>query len=103
MRQERETQRAGIEGEGEEGESLAPGLEGIDPAALVRTAAEFARDNPHAAIGGAFAIGFLLGGGLTPRILTSIALIAGRRYATAAAREALAGIVQREIAAAAEE
>ncbi len=95
--QERGTQRARGEEEGEEAEALAPGLEGFDPAALVRAAADFARDNPHAAIGASFAIGFLLGGGLTPRILTSIALVAGRRYAATAAREALAGMVQREL------
>src|SRR5262249_35592630 len=46
-----------------------------------------ARDNPHAALAGAFAVGFLLGGGLTPRLLVSLALLAGRRYAAQIARE----------------
>jgi hypothetical protein len=77
--------------------ALAPDLSAIDPTQLLRAAADFARDNPHAAIGGALAIGFLLGGGLTPRMLGSLALIAGRRYAADIAREAFSGVVQREL------
>ena len=72
-------------------------LGGIDPAELVRAAAEIARDNPHAALAGALGIGFLLGGGLTPRLLASIAVFAGRRYLAEAAREALTGAVEQQI------
>ena len=68
--------------------------EGVDPAELARAAARFAEENPHAALAGAFAVGFLLGGGLTPRILVSLAAFAGRRYAAQAAREALADAVE---------
>lgn len=38
---------------------------------------EFAREQPHAALGIAAAAGFILGGGLTPRRLLRIGLAAG--------------------------
>jgi hypothetical protein len=76
---------------------LEPGIGSVEPAEIVRAAAELARENPHAALAGAFAVGFLLGGGLTPRLLASLALIVGRRYAAEAAREALGDVVQRQI------
>lgn len=72
-------------------------LGGVDPAELARAAAELARENPHTAIAGALAVGFLLGGGLTPRLLASVAVFVGRRYLAEAAREALAGAVQQQI------
>jgi hypothetical protein len=78
-------------------EDQAPGLEGIDPVKAVHAAAELARDNPHTAVASALAVGFLLGGGLTPRLLVSLAMIAGRRYAAEAAREALAEAVRRQM------
>jgi len=83
------------EADAEEG-ALA-GLGAIDPVELVRTASEVTRENPHAAIVGACVVGFLLGGGLTPRLLASLAVLAGRRYAAAAAREALDAAVRRQI------
>jgi|SRR5580698_1413685 hypothetical protein len=90
MVEHRESQRA----EGEPVEDTLAGLGGIDPEEALRAAAEAAREHPHTAIAGAFAIGFLLGGGLTPRLLASLALLAGRRYAAAAAREALDATVR---------
>ncbi len=78
-------------------EDTLAGLGGFDPEEAVRAAAEAAREHPHAALAGGLAIGFLLGGGLTPRLLVSLALFAGRRYAAAAAREALNTAVRREI------
>jgi hypothetical protein len=69
---------------------------GVDPEQLLTAAAGFARENPHAALAGAFAVGFLLGGGLTPRLLASAALVAGRRYLAESAREALLGAVRKE-------
>ncbi len=85
----------GVSAKGEQ--PLEPGLASVDPEEIVRAAAELARENPHAALAGALAVGFLLGGGLTPRLLASLALIVGRRYATEAAREALGDVVQRRI------
>ncbi len=71
------------------------GLGAVDPEEIVRAAAETARNHPHASLAGAFAVGFLLGGGLTPRLLVSLILFAGRRYATGTAQEALNMAVQR--------
>ncbi|MFT3767899.1 MAG: hypothetical protein QM820_20815 [Minicystis sp.] len=82
--------------EGAEG-AMAEEPGGIDPGELVQAATEFARENPHTALAGAFAVGFLLGGGLTPRILASIALFAGRKYLAEAARGALEGAVRQQI------
>lgn len=69
----------------------------FDPRELLGAATEFARENPHAAVAGAFAVGFLLGGGLTPRLLASVALFAGRRYLAEAARGAIEGAVRDQI------
>src|SRR5579862_6977250 len=91
-------QAHGTEGGAEQGEEpLAEELQGFDPAELGRAAARLARESPHAALAGAFAAGFLLGGGLTPRLLVSLAVFAGRRYAAQAVREAVAGAVEGEI------
>jgi hypothetical protein len=64
-------------------------LGSFDPEELAHTAEEVAREYPHGALAGCFALGFVLGGGLTPRILSSVLLFVGRRYAAVAAREAL--------------
>jgi hypothetical protein len=85
------------DGGAETEDGVLAGLGAIDPAELVRTASEVAREHPHAAVAGACVVGFLLGGGLTPRLLASLALLAGRRYAAAAAREALDAAVRRQI------
>lgn len=79
------------------GDTPASELAGPDLTELARAASDFARENPHAAIGGAFAAGFLLGGGLTPRLLASIAMLAGRRYLSRAATEVLEGAIGRQV------
>jgi dienelactone hydrolase len=98
MAQYGESQRAQAAPQGAEGamgeEDLAAG---IDPREILQAATEFAKENPHTAVAGAFAVGFLIGGGLTPRLLASIALFAGRRYFAQAAREALVGAVRQQI------
>ncbi|APR85928.1 Hypothetical protein A7982_11277 [Minicystis rosea] len=87
-----------VEPGGEDGEGeMAEGPAGFDPSEIAQAATEFARENPHTALAGAFAVGFLLGGGLTPRILASIALFAGRKYLAEAARGALEGAVRQQI------
>lgn len=73
---------------------------GVDVSELVRAAADFARENPHAALGAALALGFVVGGGLTPRLLASFAVHAGRRYLADAARQAMESAVEGEIAGA---
>jgi dienelactone hydrolase len=90
-----ESQQAEPAAQGAEG--VMEQAEGIDPRELAQAAAEFARENPHTAVAGAFAVGFLLGGGLTPRLLASIALFAGRKYLAEAARGALEGAVRQQI------
>lgn len=75
-------------------------LAGVDPAAILHTTEELARENPHAVLAAAFGVGFLLGGGLTPRLLASIALFAGKRYLAQAARGALESTVRQQIDAA---
>jgi len=95
MGEHRESQRS--QGGSAEEHAGVPSIGTIDPEDVVRAAAEVARENPHAAIAGAFAVGFLLGGGLTPRLLVSLALMASRRYAAEAAREALGEAVRRQI------
>ena len=57
----------------------------IDPAEVLGQAASFARANPHAALAGAAVIGFVLGGGLTPRLVGTLGMLAARRYMKTAA------------------
>jgi len=93
MAEYRDSQDGSAEGE----QAIAPELGRIDPQELVRAAAELARERPHTALACACAVGFLLGGGLTPRLLTSLALILGRRYAAEAARAALGAALQQQL------
>jgi hypothetical protein len=75
------------------------GLEGVDLRRAIESASELARESPHAALAIALAAGFVLGGGLTPRLLGSVAMIAGRTYLSRAVRETLANVVEEQIAA----
>lgn len=52
----------------------------VDPEQVIATVERVARDNPHLALAGAAAIGFVLGGGLTPRIVGAVGLMAARYY-----------------------
>lgn len=45
------------------------------------TIEEFARENPRVAIGIAVGVGFVLGGGLTPRLLFGLGALAARTVA----------------------
>lgn len=74
------------------------GLEAIDLRRAIDSASELARESPHAALAIALAAGFVLGGGLTPRLLGSVAMIAGRRYLGRAMRETLTNVVEEQIA-----
>ena len=59
----------------------------------------FARENPRTALVVALGVGFVLGGGLTPRVLFGIGAIAARRFAREFAREQLSGITRGAVAA----
>lgn len=76
------------------------GLEGVDLRRAIDSASELTRESPHAALAMALAAGFVLGGGLTPRLLGSVAMIAGRTYLSRAVRETLANVVEEQITAA---
>ena len=58
------------------------------------TVEDFARANPRTAIGIALGLGFILGGGLTPRVLLGIGAIAARRFARDYARDQLQGFTR---------
>jgi hypothetical protein len=55
---------------------------------------EFARANPRTAVGIALGIGFVLGGGLTPRILLGVGAFVARRFARDYARQQLGNITR---------
>jgi len=76
------------------------GLDGLDLRRTIDTASELARESPHAALAIALAAGFVLGGGLTPRLLGTVAMIAGRRYLGRAMSETLTHVVEEQITAA---
>jgi hypothetical protein len=63
---------------------------GFDASEAITTVSTIAREHPHAALAGAFAVGFLLGGGLTPKMLGAIGMFAARRYFRGAVEETLA-------------
>jgi hypothetical protein len=69
----------------------------IDPEDVVGAVAAFARENPHTALAAAAGIGFVLGGGLTPRLLGAIGVFAARQFLREAMRDALQGAVAGQI------
>jgi hypothetical protein len=52
----------------------------IDPNEIAASVSRFARENPHVALVAAAGLGFLLGGGLTPRLLGALSAVATRGY-----------------------
>jgi hypothetical protein len=97
--EQREAQAHGSGHDAPQGRS-ASALDDVNVMELLGSVSEVARENPHSAIAAALGVGFLLGGGLTPRLLASIALIAGRRLLAQAATEALESAVRQQIDAA---
>jgi hypothetical protein len=65
---------------------------GFDPSHAIEIVTKAAKENPHAALAGAFAVGFVLGGGVTPKLLGAISMFAARRYFRATVEETLASI-----------
>ncbi len=74
------------------------GLDPIDLRRAIDSASTLARESPHAALAIALAAGFVLGGGLTPRLLGSVAMIAGRSYLGRAMRSTLTHVIEEQIA-----
>jgi hypothetical protein len=83
----------GVDGDGDG--VLEPRDPSVDQA--VAAIAELARKNPRAVLLGAGAVGFLLGGGLTPRLLGAVALLAARRYFAQTVRETLDGVLRERL------
>jgi hypothetical protein len=80
-----------------EAEGGSDALASFDPTDAMEKISDFARENPHAALAGAAALGFLLGGGLTPRLLATVGMFAGRRYLNRAMRDGLEGVLRAEL------
>ncbi|EYF01454.1 Hypothetical protein CAP_8287 [Chondromyces apiculatus DSM 436] len=70
---------------------LKESLPEIDPGQVLETVSTFARENPHTALAVAAGVGFVLGGGLTPRLLGAIGLFVARQYMRETMNEALQG------------
>src|SRR5690349_19454691 len=75
-----------------EGTEPSLGPLGFDASEAITTVSTIAREHPHAALAGAFAVGFLLGGGLTPKMIGAIGMFAARRYFNGAVQETLANM-----------
>jgi hypothetical protein len=67
---------------------------GFDANEALTTVTEAAKQHPHVALAGAFVVGFLLGGGLTPRLLGAAALFAARRYFRQTVQETIESVQQ---------
>ena len=80
-----------------EQQELFPGLSQIDPQQALSAVTDFARQNPHAALGAGVAVGFLLGGGLTPRLIGAIGLFAARRYFRQTVNQTLEAVLHEEL------
>ncbi|HRI66716.1 MAG TPA: hypothetical protein PK156_20865 [Polyangium sp.] len=53
---------------------------GFDLNKALEVATKTTKENPHAALAAATALGFVLGGGMTPKLVGAIALFISRRY-----------------------
>lgn len=69
---------------------------GFDPDRTIETVTKVARENPHAALAAAVATGFVLGGGVTPRLVGAIAMFAARHYLRATVEETIASFQTHE-------
>ncbi len=65
---------------------------GFDPSHAIDVVTKVTRENPHAALAGAVVVGFVLGGGMTPRLMGALALFAARRTFRATVEETLASL-----------
>lgn len=67
----------------------------IEGAREARGAIEaFARENPRTAVAVALGVGFVLGGGLTPRLLFGLGALAARRFAGEYAKSQLGAMTR---------
>src|SRR5438552_9278660 len=84
-------------GEMDLGEIEGRATEGLKQA---RTTIEgFARENPRVAVAIALGVGFVLGGGLTPRVLMGLGALAARRAARDYARRQISTFAESAVRA----
>jgi hypothetical protein len=55
-------------------------LERIEAGEVLEKVESFAREQPHIALAGALALGFVIGGGISPRMLGALAALGARTY-----------------------
>ena len=65
---------------------------GFDPTHAIEVVTKVTRENPHAALAGAAVVGFVLGGGMTPKLIGAIAMFAARRTLRATVEETLGSL-----------
>lgn len=65
---------------------------GFDPTHAIEVVTKVTRENPHAALAGAAVVGFVLGGGMTPKLIGAIAMLAARRSLRVTIEETLASL-----------
>jgi hypothetical protein len=73
---------------------LEGALANIPAGEILTQVKAFARESPHIALAGAAAIGFVLGGGLTPRLVGAVGMIAARRYLQGSMKETLDSLLK---------
>lgn len=86
--QERETSEDRVDVD----EMQSKAMEGINE--LRGTVEAYAKEHPRIAVGVAVGIGFVLGGGITPRILFGLGALMARRYAKDYARNQLGAVTK---------
>ncbi len=67
-------------------------LLGFDPNHAIEVVTKVTRENPHAALAGAVVVGFVLGGGMTPKLIGAIAMFAARQTLRSTVEETLASL-----------
>ncbi|WP_437334752.1 hypothetical protein [Sorangium sp. So ce394] len=68
----------------------------LDATEVTRAVSAFARENPHVALAAAAGLGFLLGGGLTPRVLSKLGSLATRSYVKSTFAQAIGAFVDEQ-------
>ncbi|MGK4008812.1 hypothetical protein WMF31_39770 [Sorangium sp. So ce1036] len=82
--------------DGEAREKVNDTLSRLDATEITRAISAFARENPHVALAAAAGLGFLLGGGLTPRVLGRLGTLASRSYVKSTLAQAVESILNEQ-------
>ncbi|AUX27334.1 hypothetical protein SOCEGT47_079210 [Sorangium cellulosum] len=82
--------------DGEAREKVNDTLSRLDATEVTRAISAFARENPHVALAAAAGLGFLLGGGLTPRVLGRLGTLASRSYVKSTLAQAVESILNEQ-------